>query len=202
MPPLDDRIALPGSERFPPAGGRPSGGLDPNERILVTMVVRSRAAGERLEAVNELARRRLQDRKYLTREELASRFGATREDITKVEDFARQHGPRAGRRGSRRTTRGAFGSSGGTGGGLRGEACPLRASEGRQPSPHGTHLHPDRPGNRGRSGPRAGRSPPSQGPLSPPHQTGGGWGFVHSPSGGPALRLRPGARTEQVSRWR
>src|SRR5271163_379153 len=84
-------IPLIGSERGPLPGARPSGRLDPKERILVTVILRPSSGARKASAVAAIARQRPQDRTYLTREQLASRFGASSSDLALVEAFAREY---------------------------------------------------------------------------------------------------------------
>ena len=90
MPSVKGRVIIPGSERQPLRGARVSGTLDSNERIQVTLILRSPASHESPSAERDL--KLPKDRAYLTREEYAGKFGATREDLAKVEDFAQKHG--------------------------------------------------------------------------------------------------------------
>jgi kumamolisin len=55
----------------------------------VTVLVRSRAP---LPAPEELGRQPLRERRYLSRREFATRYGADRKDLAAIEDFARTHG--------------------------------------------------------------------------------------------------------------
>jgi kumamolisin len=64
---------------------------DPGQRIAVTVVLRSRA-GDLAEAVAELARQRPHERRILSPEEFERRFGASDEDLRKVQAFAAEHG--------------------------------------------------------------------------------------------------------------
>lgn len=91
MPAPRNRVPLLGSERAPLSGAKRSGKVDPNERIRVTVVIRPRSTSERASEVAESSARMPQDRSYLTREELESRYGATPDDLSKVEAFAREY---------------------------------------------------------------------------------------------------------------
>jgi kumamolisin len=80
---------LPGSERELLPNSRRAGSVDPNETASITVRVRSTAGPGQLEGlVKELYSQPLEKRRYLTRDELASRFGASEEDLDKVERYA------------------------------------------------------------------------------------------------------------------
>lgn len=83
---------IPGSERTPLRGARVVGAVDPNERIQVTVIVRSSPSNQEPSPTDERDRSLPSERSYLTREEYETRFGAAREDLAKVEDFAQKHG--------------------------------------------------------------------------------------------------------------
>jgi kumamolisin len=85
------RIELHGEVPRPLRGSAPREALpDPQERIAVTVVLRSRAdlAG----AVEALARQRPRERRLPSPEEFEERFGSSREDLEKVQAFAAEHG--------------------------------------------------------------------------------------------------------------
>src|SRR5438552_1300755 len=91
------RITVPGSEKKAVPAAKVIGEVDPNERIEITVVLRPRtsngspspeaAMAEALQAGAQLP----QQRKYLSREELATQRGADPEEVAKVEDFAKEH---------------------------------------------------------------------------------------------------------------
>ena len=85
-----NKHSVPGSERAPLPGARAVGAADPNERIEVTVVLRR--AADAAPARQAASARSLQERKYLTREELESAQGAAEQDIARVEAFAQEHG--------------------------------------------------------------------------------------------------------------
>src|ERR1700736_4421139 len=85
------KVPLLGSERAPLSGAKPSGKVNPNEKINVTVIVSPSSSSEKLSKVAELDTQMPQDRTYLTREELESEYGATPEDLSKVEAFARDY---------------------------------------------------------------------------------------------------------------
>ncbi|HEV2425048.1 MAG TPA: S53 family peptidase [Terriglobia bacterium] len=84
-------VPLPGSERHPRAGARQIGTPDPNEQIRVSIRLRPRTPFGTLNSSNALGATMPKDRRYLTREEFAARFGADPADVAKVEAFAHQH---------------------------------------------------------------------------------------------------------------
>ena len=85
-------VPLPGSRREPLANSRPAGSVDPSE--ITSITVRTRAATDpaRLEqSVRELYAKRLQDRVYLTKQELAKLHGARPEDLDAIERYAQRN---------------------------------------------------------------------------------------------------------------
>ena len=85
-----NKHSVPGSERAPLPGARAVGAADPNERIEVTVVLRR--AADAAPTQQAASAGSLQERKYLTREELEAAHGADPEDIARVEAFAQEHG--------------------------------------------------------------------------------------------------------------
>ncbi|MFI5184713.1 MAG: protease pro-enzyme activation domain-containing protein, partial [Vicinamibacteria bacterium] len=86
------RVVLPGSEKAALAGTKGAGKLNPNARFEVTVRVRapeSRRRNADLEAAASTAPSR---RTPLSREEFAARFGAAREDLQRIEEFAHEQG--------------------------------------------------------------------------------------------------------------
>jgi kumamolisin len=89
---------VPGSEReliqnlFPDA--QAVGAADPHEVIEVTMVLRRKpdSPGSVRELVEGMTSRPLGERRPLSREQFAATYGASQEDLSKIEAFARQHG--------------------------------------------------------------------------------------------------------------
>jgi len=79
---------LAGSERKPLAHARPLGPVDPHEKIEVSVYLRA-PASEELRAV--LARPAQSPERHLTRQEYSENYGASSEDVAKVEQFAREH---------------------------------------------------------------------------------------------------------------
>ena len=92
MPAVKGRVIIQGSERNPLRGARAVGAIDPKERIQVTVIVRSSPSSQEPPPTEERDRSLPSERSYLTREEYETRFGAAREDLAKVEDFAQRHG--------------------------------------------------------------------------------------------------------------
>jgi kumamolisin len=84
-----------GSERAPLPGARVVGVADPNERLEVTVRVRSRAGDQLRGVVKRLTEGRSpasQPPPHLTREQFEQAYGADPADLDKVETFAQQHG--------------------------------------------------------------------------------------------------------------
>jgi kumamolisin len=85
-------VTLPGSQRKPLANSRPTGPADPAEITNITVRLRPVKDMAALTAtVEKLYARPLAKRRYLTRDELAHRHGARREDLDAVEHFAQRH---------------------------------------------------------------------------------------------------------------
>ncbi len=83
-------VPLPGSERKLPTAAREVGAPDPNERILVSVLLRPRSPLEELASGKAMGSSLPRERQYLTREEFAARYGADPADAAKVEAFASQ----------------------------------------------------------------------------------------------------------------
>src|SRR5277367_5184724 len=77
---------LAGSERHPLHGARATGAADPNERLEVTVVVRSRNTGALTQHLKQAAAGA-----FLTREEFERDHGADSADLAAVAAFARAH---------------------------------------------------------------------------------------------------------------
>lgn len=86
------KVPLRGSEKSLLHGSSPIGPPDPNEKIQVTLLLRRPSAGEISQRMQQNTLRLPKDRQHYTREEFHSRFGASQDDISKVESFAREHG--------------------------------------------------------------------------------------------------------------
>ena len=86
------RAEIPGSERPAPEGGRRVGPADPNETVVVTVVLR-RDPGSRAPPIREFLAPRPRDRpRYLRRAEFAGTYGASAEDVGVVRSFAQSTG--------------------------------------------------------------------------------------------------------------
>ena len=92
MASITNRVPVPGSERTPLPGARAVGTPHPEERIEVTVDVRSRAAIKGLPAAEPLGAIPPHQRQHLSREAFAEMYGADRTDLAKVEAFAHEHG--------------------------------------------------------------------------------------------------------------
>src|SRR5437899_1262923 len=101
----EKRVVLPGSKKAKLAGAKISGKLDPETRLEVTVRVRARqapGAAQLAAATGDTVTRR----EHLSREDFAARFGASPEDLDRVEDFAHEHElDVVGRHGGQRTVR-------------------------------------------------------------------------------------------------
>jgi kumamolisin len=91
VPRPKNRVPLLGSERPPLPGARAAGRLDENERITVTVVLRPLRSRQGSSIETEFGSRPPRNRRYLTREELEAAYGASGEDLTKVEAFAKEY---------------------------------------------------------------------------------------------------------------
>ena len=84
-----NRVAIPGSEKQPVANAERIGAVHPDERVEVTVHLRSRAEQELTEHVRQLGAQAPEAREHLSREEYAQRYGADPAAIARVEAFAR-----------------------------------------------------------------------------------------------------------------
>lgn len=84
-------VPLAGSERHPRSGARETGAPDPNHIIQISVIIRPRAPIEELKSRKELGRSHPRERRYMSREEFAARYGADPADVAKVEAFAYKH---------------------------------------------------------------------------------------------------------------
>jgi kumamolisin len=89
-----DHVPLSGSERVPLPTASVKGQLDSSEEIKVTLELRSKSSDEQSKVFNQLnsMSAKIEDRNYLSHEEVAEKFGADPDDIRKVEDFATGYG--------------------------------------------------------------------------------------------------------------
>jgi len=85
-------VPLPGSKRALLPNSRAAGPIDPMDITSVTVRVRSSGDPQALVArVYEQASRPLAERRYLTHDELAVSHGASKQDLDKIEELAREH---------------------------------------------------------------------------------------------------------------
>lgn len=85
-------VPLPGSKRMLLPNSRPAGPVNRSEIASLTVRVRSAGDPAALEKqVLEQSQKPLQDRTYLSRDELAKQHGANAADLDLVEQFAQQH---------------------------------------------------------------------------------------------------------------
>ncbi len=86
-------LALAGTERRPLTGAKLLGPVNPQQRISVSVLVRSRRPLDpRRAPLRQCMLLSASERTYLTREELATRRGADASDLDRVEAFAHEHG--------------------------------------------------------------------------------------------------------------
>ncbi len=83
-------LAIAGSERSPLEGAREIGPANPNEKLDVTIRLRSRAGKKPIVSADEFTKP-IQERTILSRKEFEQRHGATPESIARIEAFAREH---------------------------------------------------------------------------------------------------------------
>src|SRR5579875_133953 len=86
------KIPLVGSQRSALRGSRQKGAANPNERIQVTILVRRPTSREIASKIEANLSRSPRDRQHISREEFRSRHGASEDDISKVELFAKNQG--------------------------------------------------------------------------------------------------------------
>src|SRR6266576_357992 len=87
-----NRVAIPGSDKHPVADAEQVGGIHPDERVEVTVQLRSRAEGDLAQRVQALAGQPSGGGEHLSREAFANQYGADSAQLAQVESFARQHG--------------------------------------------------------------------------------------------------------------
>lgn len=85
---FDKYVKLSGSERQPMPGAKKAGACDPNEQMLVTMILRERQSKSQQPSVPELVARG----ERISRNQYEARYGAAPQDIKTVEAFAKAHG--------------------------------------------------------------------------------------------------------------
>src|SRR5579883_1866564 len=94
-----NRVTLPGSERRALPNARITGAPNPNDRITITVRLRSRAAKEsgvahpqsESAALAQTISRMPAGGPHLSRAEYNAKFGADPDDIAQVEEFAHEH---------------------------------------------------------------------------------------------------------------
>ena len=86
------RSTLPGSDRESLPGAKVVGKVDPDQRIEITVQVRRKPGADLAKVVDDLASQKLGERKYESREDFASKFGAEPKDIAQIDAFAHEHG--------------------------------------------------------------------------------------------------------------
>jgi kumamolisin len=85
-------VVLAKSHRKPAPNARLIGDVDPNEILEITIRVRSRSSEDRAALLANMQDQLPAQRQYLTREQLASRFGANQTDLDKVAAYAHENG--------------------------------------------------------------------------------------------------------------
>src|SRR5256886_288748 len=85
------RVVIQGSHKTSLEGAKLTGKLDPNERLEVTVRVRPRAALAASTEFAALTGSPPAQRRPLSREEFAARFGADPADVERIEQFAHEH---------------------------------------------------------------------------------------------------------------
>jgi kumamolisin len=129
-------VPVRGSQRAPVPGARKVGPAPGDERVEVTVIVRSRSADPH--PIEQLASQPPGRREHMTREEYARTMGADPADIERVEAFARDHGLEVlGADAARRSV--------GLAGTVEQMNAAFRTELARYESPHGAY--------RGRTGP-------------------------------------------------
>src|SRR5258708_6291507 len=84
-------IKIAGSEKKPLAGARAKGKIDSNERIEITVLVRSRAPVADTGAFRKMLAAAPADREPMTREQWRDAHGADPADLAQIEEFAHEH---------------------------------------------------------------------------------------------------------------
>src|SRR5260370_34677126 len=87
----ENRVGVPGSNKKPVPNAELVGDVYPDERLDVTVYLRSRAEQQLTQQIDQLASSPLAAREYLDRVAFASRYGADPASIERVEAFARAH---------------------------------------------------------------------------------------------------------------
>lgn len=87
-----NRVQLKGSTRQALQGGHDVGPADPNEQIVVSVLLRRGSKPSEFRSIEQMAKRLPSERRYLSREEFARLHGASESDLEKVRAFAKAHG--------------------------------------------------------------------------------------------------------------
>ena len=90
--PSDKLVILAKSHRKPVPGARLIGDVDPKEALEITIRVRSQSSEDRTALLATMQNQPPSKRQYLTRDQLAQRFGANPADLEKVAEYARENG--------------------------------------------------------------------------------------------------------------
>jgi kumamolisin len=90
MPAPNKRLALAGSERAPLAGAREIGPANLNEKLDVTIRLRSKAGTKPTISAEEFTKP-IEERTHLSRKEFEQRHGADPKSIARIEAFAREY---------------------------------------------------------------------------------------------------------------
>src|SRR5262249_9989206 len=83
---------LEGSERRPAPDATFLGLADPNEQLWVTIVLRRRPNGPPVPSLSKFASLPPSQRRRMSEEEFAAKYGAAQADIDRVTAFAKSHG--------------------------------------------------------------------------------------------------------------
>jgi len=86
---MSDRMSVEGSEKRPIVGSRVIGPVDPNVHVELTVILKRKGDHKEIAAI--AASDAVEERKHLSREEYAQQFGASMDDVIKIENFARTH---------------------------------------------------------------------------------------------------------------
>lgn len=92
MPTPNDRVTVPGSNRAPVPGATAAGSPPPDERIQVSVLLRSKKSYAALRTSPALKAVGPRERSYLSRDEFAKLYGADPKDVNKLEAFAHGYG--------------------------------------------------------------------------------------------------------------
>jgi kumamolisin len=89
---LSNMVRVPGSERTIVPGSQKVSPANPDERISVTVVVRCSSSNTELTSmIEEMSISPVKERRHITHEEFLSNHGSNKDDLKKVEEFAKGH---------------------------------------------------------------------------------------------------------------